>query len=419
MSEVRVNKLSPRSGTTVTLGDSGDTITIPSGVTLANSGTFTNFQSTGIDDNATSTAITINSSQNVGIGTTSPSSKLQINNTGSSTVDAITLQWEHLSVTTSIEQRIKWSFGDDVDTNSFADAGYIGVGKEGSWQSGSVRDSYLSFGTTLDAVLGERMRIDSSGNVMVGKTSLTSSTVGIEARDGGFLLATRSGGNPLMLNRTTSDGTILDFRKDNSTVGTIGAYGGRTILASGNTGLRLDGTADAIVPRTSTNTLRTNTIDLGDTANTFKDLYLGGGVFLGGTGTANKLDDYEEGTWTPVYEGATSNPTITYDGFTHGVYNKVGNVVFARGYIRTDGVSGGSGNLKLAGFPFNFPAQAYGATVLIQQILSWGTAPAFTAADNNADTVNLLDSSGNNLTTSDLSASSNSNSMTILAVYQI
>ena len=67
MSEVRVNKLSPRSGTTVTLGDSGDTITIPSGVTLANSGTFTNFQSTGIDDNATSTAITIDSSQNVDV----------------------------------------------------------------------------------------------------------------------------------------------------------------------------------------------------------------------------------------------------------------------------------------------------------------------------------------------------------------
>jgi len=41
MSEVKVNKLSPRSGTTVTLGDSGDTFTIPSGVTLSNAGTIT------------------------------------------------------------------------------------------------------------------------------------------------------------------------------------------------------------------------------------------------------------------------------------------------------------------------------------------------------------------------------------------
>ena len=35
MSEVKVNKISPRSGTTVTLGDSGDTFTVPSGVTLS------------------------------------------------------------------------------------------------------------------------------------------------------------------------------------------------------------------------------------------------------------------------------------------------------------------------------------------------------------------------------------------------
>ena len=43
MSEVKVNKVSPRSGTGLQLGDSGDTITIPSGATLANSGTLTGF----------------------------------------------------------------------------------------------------------------------------------------------------------------------------------------------------------------------------------------------------------------------------------------------------------------------------------------------------------------------------------------
>ena len=43
MSEVKVNKISPRSGTTVTLGDSGDTFTIPSGATLTNNGTASGF----------------------------------------------------------------------------------------------------------------------------------------------------------------------------------------------------------------------------------------------------------------------------------------------------------------------------------------------------------------------------------------
>ena len=43
MSEVKVDKISPRSGTDVTLGDSGDTFTIPSGATITNSGTATGF----------------------------------------------------------------------------------------------------------------------------------------------------------------------------------------------------------------------------------------------------------------------------------------------------------------------------------------------------------------------------------------
>jgi len=72
MSQLEVDKIIPQSGTTVTLGDNGDTIAITSGASL------TGFTSTGIDDNATSTAVTIDSSQNVGIGTGSPSQALDV-----------------------------------------------------------------------------------------------------------------------------------------------------------------------------------------------------------------------------------------------------------------------------------------------------------------------------------------------------
>ena len=48
MSEIKVNKISPRTNCgTVTLGDSGDTFTIPAGVTITNSGTASGFGSTG------------------------------------------------------------------------------------------------------------------------------------------------------------------------------------------------------------------------------------------------------------------------------------------------------------------------------------------------------------------------------------
>jgi len=119
------------------------------------------------------TALTIDSNKNVGIGTSSPASKLSIENTGSSTVDAITLDWEHLSTTTNIEQRIQWRFGDDATADTFLNAGYIGSGKQGSWQSGSERDSYLSFGTTNDNTQTEAMRISADGSVGIGTTSPT------------------------------------------------------------------------------------------------------------------------------------------------------------------------------------------------------------------------------------------------------
>jgi len=50
MSEIKVNKISPATSTTITLGDSGDTFNIPSGATIANSGTATGFVSAGALD---------------------------------------------------------------------------------------------------------------------------------------------------------------------------------------------------------------------------------------------------------------------------------------------------------------------------------------------------------------------------------
>ena len=48
MSEIKVNKISPRTACgTTTLGDSGDTFTIPAGVSITNSGTASGFGSTG------------------------------------------------------------------------------------------------------------------------------------------------------------------------------------------------------------------------------------------------------------------------------------------------------------------------------------------------------------------------------------
>ena len=300
MSEVRVNKLSPRSGTTVTLGDSGDTITIPSGVTLANSGTFTNFQSTGIDDNATSTAITINSSQNVTIsgdtltvgdghtiGNDGTFDNLLIQSSTNENIEYNSALGTHifkqngsekmrltttgLGIGTSSISRdlvIKQSAGDagfrmetasytnDVltlrNTNGRLDFGAlamtiltngnVGIGttspdarlhieatNASMLLSNSGRSQYFRIqnNETDDALVfnandtSERMRIDSSGNLIVGGTSSSINNVGAKMTVSGGFQATKSSSAPLGLNRISTDGDIAEFRHIGTVVGSI------------------------------------------------------------------------------------------------------------------------------------------------------------------------------------------------------
>ena len=65
---------------------------------------------------------------------------------------------------------------------------------------------------------------------------------------------------------------------------------------------------------------------------------------------ANTLDDYEEGGFTPVVTGSSTNPTITYSQQT-GSYTKIGNLVLAVIQMGMSARSGGSGNWEIS-LPF-------------------------------------------------------------------
>ena len=173
----------------------------------------------------------------------------------------------------------------------------------------------------------ERMRIDSSGNLLVGKTAASSATVGFQAGQDGFIAATRASGQPLVLNRTTTDGIIADFRKNGTTVGSIGSYSNSYLYvgSTGNTDTHIGFVNGSVRPATATGALLDNTLDLGNSGARFKDLYLSGGVYLGGTGAANKLEDYEEGTFTPQIGDATGNTGTLTTALGH--YTKVGRQV--------------------------------------------------------------------------------------------
>jgi hypothetical protein len=212
-------------------------------------------------------------------------------------------------------------------------------------------ENVLQFNYFNGSSLAEAMRIDGSGNLLVGKTATAYGTAGVVAYANGGFTATKSADAPVGLNRLSSDGSIINFAKDGTTVGSIGTYSGTLAVNSVNTGIMLDDTNNVLRPTNASGGSRDAIISLGTSNQRFKDLYLSGGVYLGGTGATNKLDDYEEGIWTPSFTAQTTNPTVSYNTQL-GYYTKIGNVVTAHLRIITTSASGGSGILQVSGLPF-------------------------------------------------------------------
>ena len=191
--------------------------------------------------------------------------------------------------------------------------------------------------------------IDASENVLVGTTSTSipnqSSNTGIFLFGGGSINVARSGDECAIFNRLTSDGEIVRIQKDGSTVGSIGVEASDNFYiadAATNTGLNFKG---FINPANSNGTTRDAAIDLGNSGGRFKDIYLSGGAYLGGTAAANKLEDYEEGTWTPTVSGCTLSVVRAF-------YTKIGNLVTLHFNFSVTATNNASVAMSIAGKPF-------------------------------------------------------------------
>ena len=208
---------------------------------------------------------------------------------------------------------------------------------------------------------GEILRIDTSGNVMVGKTSTALTSSGFASTPNDFMSYTNTstdiGDRCLVLNRQSADGALIEFRKANGNVGTIGAKTGSLYIGTGDAGIGFNhhggGDLDSVMPYSvTTGAFLNGAVDIGGSVNRFKDAFLSGGIHLGGTGAANKLDDYEEGTWTPAFTFDIGGTGIVY-GSRSGKYTKVGNAVHVSFLIIVNsGVGSGDYWVRLTGIPF-------------------------------------------------------------------
>jgi hypothetical protein len=150
--------------------------------------------------------------------------------------------------------------------------------------------------------------------------------------------------------------------------------------------------------------LTDNSKDLGNASERWKDLYLSGGLKVGGTGSANTLDDYEEGTYTPVFKD-TSNASMT-GTLVNAIYTKVGRLVHVMVYY----VVGDSqnGNLTTMTLPFSQAGSGRGAGSITTYhcphanasndiYLNGGSKVAFWQVRNNATSLTMAVDNGSEL----------------------
>ena len=215
-------------------------------------------------------AMRIDSSGRVGIGTTSPSAELEVSGDAllSKTSGYSSLYFNGTTAATGRFASIKKNYDSPFDMQINASSSSAGVP--------------LIFNTsnTLEA-----MRIDSSGNLLVGKTSANNTVVGVEAKANGNFSAVADGIAPALFRRKTSDGVIAEFAKDGSTVGSIGSDGALVRFAgSGAVGSGVfiaDGSSNKFGFVTGENAWRPasdNLFDLGTSSRRYDDIYATNGT---------------------------------------------------------------------------------------------------------------------------------------------
>ena len=225
-------------------------------------------------DTTGTTRVKIDASGNVGIGTSSVSAPFHLK---SSTANAIFLQ-ENGSATTGTGQVGRFITTTSDVTDVFDSNGYYRIGNSTNPVNG--------------AGFTEHMRIDASGNLLVGVTSLTGANgprdtstaagLGVGLNDDGGVYSAAYQASPFVSNRISTDGELFTFKKDGAPVGSIGVLNGNNLSISGSvsnhTGIQF---GTAVISPMKSGAENDGGVDLGFSNARFKNLYLSGTAYAG------------------------------------------------------------------------------------------------------------------------------------------
>ena len=348
MSQLEVDKIIPQSGTTLTIGDSGDTVNFADGTNLS------------IDTNT----LFIDSTNNrVGIANASPSVALDVTGaakvSGDLTVNTNTFKVDSSSNTVLIGET------DHAPWDTGADDLIIGGQNNGgiTFHNPTQTSIYFADGTTgSDTKRGriqyihsdDSLRFGTSGNNAnvyinnAGKLGLATSTP-----EGRLHIYDFSGSGGFRISRTN------DILESNFHI-TCGSND--TFLSTyGNLRIRTEPIADGVGGTDRLYISDAGDIGIGTTAPSQKldvvgSIEVSDGIYIGGTGSANKLDDYEEGTWTPTINVGTYT-------LSAAKYLKIGNkVTLWINFLKFANTTDGS-NIEITGLPYNVDS-GYASTVV-------------------------------------------------------
>jgi hypothetical protein len=253
-----------------------------------------------------------------------------------------------------------------------------------SFSNASNYGTALSLLTRSTTAAVERLRIDSSGRLLVGTSTFATTNAysgsqrlsiagsalnGIQVQ--GYSNDSFAIGIDFSKSRSASVGTNTIVQNGDS-IGTIlfnGSDGTGYIQAAGITA-QVDGTPGTsdmpgrLVFSTTADGGTSPTERLRITSDAYVRLASGtGGIqFNGDTAAANALDDYEEGTFTPTLQFGGSSTGITYS-LQSGAYTKIGRKVHVVIEILLSNKGSATGSAAIAGLPFAATSRTFAATV--------------------------------------------------------